>query len=182
MKIKAKAPSCRQRLSAAAYALRKADGCAVPCSLLPPQAALHRLRPPFAPANVYSCGSQKFRRRLERGKEPLASRGSHFGITPHPSLPCGKATVLLRFPKISAACALKFLTAAPSLARCFVHWTRFASLAPEGKAFRRADKQAEMWKTFIGAQCDAHAFFYLEQKSFPQFMAGDFSLIISFLS
>ena len=43
----------------------------------------------------------------------------------------------MRLPKISSAYALKFLTAAPSLARCFVHWTRFASLALIGEVFGR---------------------------------------------
>ena len=37
---------------------------------------------------------------------------------------------LLRFPKYSAAYALNILTAAPNLARCIVHRTRFASFAP----------------------------------------------------
>ena len=55
-----------------------------------------------------------------------------YGLFPHP--PPNGATVLLRFPKISAAFALKFLTAAPSLARFFAHRARFASLAPRGKA------------------------------------------------
>ena len=66
-------------------------------------------------------------------KAPPYRRGCK-AVKPHPS-PNGD-TVLLRCPKISAAYALKFLTAAPSLARCFVHWTRFASLAPKRKALR----------------------------------------------
>ena len=41
-------------------------------------------------------------------------------------------TFILRFPKISAAYALKFLTAAPYPARFFRHWRRFAGYAPQG--------------------------------------------------
>ena len=51
--------------------------------------------------------------------------------------------------------------------------------------FRRADKQVEMWKTFIGAQCDAHAVFLPGTKKFSTiygrglFFNHFFSVLIS---
>ena len=42
-------------------------------------------------------------------------------------------TIILRFPKISSAFALKFLTAAPYPARFFRHWRRFAGYAHQGE-------------------------------------------------
>ena len=52
------------------------------------------------------------------------------GIAPLRLLP---QTSLLRYPKISAAYALKFLTAAPYPARFFRHWRRFAGYAHQGE-------------------------------------------------
>ena len=52
------------------------------------------------------------------------------GIAPLRLLP---QTSLLRCPKISAAFALKFLTAAPYPARFFRHWRRFAGYAHQGE-------------------------------------------------
>ena len=43
-------------------------------------------------------------------------------------------TIILRCPKISAAFALKFLTAAPYPARFFRHWRRFAGYAHQGES------------------------------------------------
>ena len=47
---------------------------------------------------------------------------------------CCRKRLLLRFPKISAACALKFLTAAPYPARFFRHRRRFTGYAHQGDA------------------------------------------------